>query len=388
MSSSVALAESSLRVEPVRTGRQLDAFLKLPWRIYRGDPNWVPPLLAQQREMFDRRKYPFHRHAEVECFLALRGREVVGRIAAILNHQHNRAHGESAGFFGFFESVDDPEVAGALLATSGAWLRERGATVLRGPASFSSNEEWGLLIEGFDGPPVIMMTYNPPYYQRLLEDYGLLKARDLLAYWTDRTRTNLGQRAEFLPIVERIKKKGSLRVRPARLDHFDDDLAILKEIYNRAWQLNWGFVPMTDEEIAYTARQLKPLVVPELCLFAFAGDEPVGVAIAIPDYNRALIHANGRLFPFGIFKILWHTKVRKIRHFRLLILGVVPGYHRRGVDAVLMAELGQNLLRLGYEAGEFSWVLEDNQVLNNTFLAWGLEPYRRYRVYEAPLVSP
>jgi GNAT superfamily N-acetyltransferase len=380
-----SVAAPSLSVETVRTRRQLNEFLRFPWTIYRGDPNWVAPLLAQQRALLDRRKHPFHEHAEVEYFLARRGGKVVGRIAAIVNQQHIRFHGEQAGFFGFFEAIDDQAVAQQLLAASGAWLRARGMTVQRGPANFSSNEEFGLLVDGFDGPPVIMMTYNPPYYERLLEGCGLVKAKDLLAYWTDRDPDRLEQFAKLTRVVERISKRVDLTLRPVNLKRFDEELLILKRIYNRAWQLNWGFVPFTDAEIEYAGHQLKSIIDPDLCTFAFVGDEPVGVVISVPDYNVALKRVSGRLLPLGFLKIVWYTRVRKIRRVRLMLLGVVQDYQKRGIDAALVASNIRTALTKGYHDAEFGWVLEDNKVLLNALDSWGLKPYRRYRVYEVSL---
>jgi GNAT superfamily N-acetyltransferase len=378
-------AAPSVSVETVRTRRELNEFLKLPWAIYRGDPHWVAPLLSQQRELLDRRKHPFHQHAEVEYFLARRGGKAVGRIAAIVNHQHIQFHGEQAGFFGFFESIDDQEVARQLFQASGAWLRARGMTVQRGPASFSSNEEFGLLVEGFDGPPVILMTYNPPYYQRLIESSGLVKAKDLLAYWTSRETDRMEQFARLTRVVEKISKRVDLTLRPANMKRFDEEIQVLKTIYNRAWQLNWGFVPFTDAEIEYAGRQLKSIIDPDLCTFAFVGDEPVGAAISVPDLNVALRHVKGRLLPFGFAKLVWYTRVRKIRRARLMLLGVVQHYQRRGIDAALVAANIRVALSKGYQDAEFGWVLEDNKILLNALEYWGLTPYRRYRVYEGQL---
>jgi GNAT superfamily N-acetyltransferase len=380
-----SLATQPISVETVRTRRQLNEFLKLPWAIYRGDPNWVAPLLSQQRDLLDRRKHPFHQHAEVEYFLARRGGKVVGRVAAIVNQQHIRFHSEQAGFFGFFEAIDDQAVARELLAASGAWLRERGMTVQRGPANFSSNEEFGLLVDGFDGPPVIMMTYNPPYYQGLLEGCGLVKAKDLLAYWSERDPNKLEQLPRLTRVAERVHERMGLTLRPVNLKRLDEELQILKKVYNRAWQLNWGFVPFTDAEIEYTVRQLKSIIDPDLCTFAFVGDEPVGVAISVPDFNVALKRVKGRLLPLGFLKIVWYTRVRKIRRARLMLLGVVQDYQRRGIDAALVAANISMALSKGYQNAEFGWVLEDNKILLNALDSWGLRPYRRYRVYEGPL---
>jgi GNAT superfamily N-acetyltransferase len=376
-------AAAPVTVHPVASRADLEAFIRLPWRLYAGDPCWVPPLLAEQRALFDRARHPFHRHATVQLFLARCEGQIVGRIAAIDNAQHTRTYGDGVGFFGFFESVHAPPVAQALLAAAANWLAARGLRAMRGPMNFSTNEECGLLVEGFDRPPVFMMTYNPPFYADLVAAAGLRKAKDLLAYLG--RREQLGQRQKFARVVERVRQRHDLRVRHADLRRFAAEVAVLKRVYNVAWRENWGFVPMTDEELDYLARRLRAIVVPELALVAEVGGEPVGVSIALPDYNEVLRHLNGRLWPFGFLKALWYR--RRIKRLRLVTLGVVPGYRKAGVDVVLVWETIERALRLGYEEAEFSWILEDNTVLNNTFVQWGVPPYKRYRIYERALVD-
>lgn len=331
--------------------------------------------------MFDRQRHPFHKHAEVELFLAWREDEPVGRVAAIDNWQHVSYHQEQAGFFGFFESVNDIEVAQALLERAAEWVKARGREVIRGPMSFSTNEEVGLLVEGFGSPPVILYPYNPPYYPALIEACGLEKARDLLAYHIPMDRAEHGRR-HFQETAERLKRRGRIRVRTADIRRFDEEVQLLKTIYNQAWSKNWGFVPMTDEEIDHMARELRPLVQPELVIFAEVAGEPAGVSLSLPDYYIALRHINGRLTPLALAKLLWYTKVRKIRRARLLALGVVHRYQRQGVDALLLYETLQQGLALGYREADVGWVLEDNVVMNNTIRGWGVMPYKRFRVYE------
>jgi GNAT superfamily N-acetyltransferase len=374
-----------IRVTPVRTKRDWKTFSIFPWKVYVGDPNWVPPLIADVIKMFDPAKHPFHEHAEVECFLAWRGGasggagQPVGRIAAFVNRAHNDFHEDKTGFFGFFESLPDPAVPRALLQTAADWLKERGMNRMRGPANFSSNEEWGLLVDGFDRPPVVMMTYNPPAYARYLEDFGLVKTKDLVAYYTeDQTIPPRMQRA-----ADRIQREKSFRVRALDMKHFPQEVERVRQVYNSSLEKNWGFVPMTEGEIAHMAKELKPVVDPQLVLFAEAGDRPVGFTLALPDVNQALKKANGRLFPFGLIRILIESK--KIHTLRVLALGVVPDWRRRGVETLMILELYKNGIARGYGAGEFSWVLEDNRLIRRALEATGARVYKTYRLFDYDL---
>jgi GNAT superfamily N-acetyltransferase len=366
-----------VRVRPVTAGGLRRTFIRLPWRIYRDDPHWVPPLIGQMKETFHPRKNPFYDHAEVQLFLADRGDRPVGRIAAVVNHVHNEFHDEQTGFFGFFECVNDQEVAGKLLDAARDWLRERGMKILRGPANFSSNDEWGLLVQGFDMSPVLMMPYNPPYYPELLECYGLAKVKDLYAY---RMLIEEGLPDRLRRMAAKIEQKEGLTIRPIDMKNFDDELKRIKAIYNNAWSKNWGFVPMTEAEFDHLAKQLKPLVVPELVLFAEVDGQPAGFSLTLPDYNQALIHLNGRLFPFGILKLLWHS--RRIDHPRILVMGVVHEYQRRGIDAVFYIRTWDEGKKRGYTWGEMSWILEDNEMMKRAMEMMGGRIYKTYRIYE------
>ncbi len=368
-----------LVVAPVRGRRDRKEFLHFPWKIYAGDPNWVPPLLHDVKTLLDRSKHPFHRHADVEYFLARRAGEVVGRIAAVVNHAHNEFHGDHLGFFGFFEAVDDVDVARALLDAAGAWLRERGMDAVRGPANFSSNEEMGLLVDGFDGPPVIMMTYNPPYYADLIEAAGYAKAKDLLAYRID----SIGPQPRLVAGVERLAARRGLTVRVADMKRFDEEVAVMEAIYNQAWERNWGFVPMTHEEFTFLAKQLKPVANPDFILIAEAEGEPIAFGIGLPDFNYALHRINGRLLPFGLPKLLWYS--RKIDWVRVITLGIKPGYRRTGVDAMLYLEMFRNAPKHGIRGGECSWILEDNWEMRHALERMGAVVYRTYRMYDKGL---
>jgi len=371
----------SVEIAPVAGRRDLDRFLHLPWRIYRRSHQWVPPLLDHQRHLLDRR-HPFHRHADVELFLARRRGVVVGRIAAIVNHRHVAVHDEPVGFFGFFESAPDGEVTAALLEAAEHWLGVRGMRAMRGPMSFSTNEECGMLVDGFEAAPAFMMPYNPPYYPKLMEQAGLRKAVDLLTYRGGRDSVTPHRRENLERLAERVRRHLAADIRVPDLRRFDDELAQITAVYHRAWSRNWGFVPMTDEEIAELGAQLRPLVDPELIRTASVGGLPVGVGLMLPNYNEPIKHLNGRLWPFGAPYILASRYLRRIRGTRLLMLGVVPEYQRRGLDALLLHELYDAALRRGYDWCEVGWVLEENHVMNNAIRSWGLDLSARYRVYE------
>ena len=375
------------QVTPVRGSRELKEFATFPWKVYRGDRNWVPPLIRDTLAMLDRTKHPFHEHGEVEYFLARRresgpeGRagEVVGRIAAIINRLHNEFHQEKAGFFGFFETMPDPLISASLLQAASDWLGERGMECVRGPASFSSNEEFGLLVDGFDSAPMILMPYNPPYYADHLESAGFAKEKDLLAFYLqDEVAPE-----RVLRLAQRLAERSSVKVRFFEKKRFRQEVELVRDLYNRAWEKNWGFVPMTDAEIDHMAASLKPAIDPRLILFAEIEGKPIGFALALPDLNQAIAKANGRLFPFGMIRILLES--RRVHRVRVLTLGVLPEYRRLGADLLLYAMLYSDGVRRGYHAGEFSWILEDNELMKKPLQALGATVYKTYRVYDRPI---
>ncbi len=371
---------SSVRVVPVESRADLKRFIDLPWSIYRGDPDWVPPLKRDVRAAFDPAKHPFHEHSEVQPYLAERDGRAVGRICAIRNRNHEAMHEEAVGFFGWFECSDDPEVAGALFEAVRAWLRERGLEAMRGPASFSLNETCGVLIDGDPGPPVVLMAYNPPYYPRLMETAGLRKVKDLYAW--------LMKKGEWPPHLFRAEKLVTRRygigIRPLNMSRFAEELGRVQRLYNAAWEKNWGFVPMTEAEMDHMAAELKPILDPELALFAETPEGDVaGFALALPDFNVVLRRMNGNLFPFGIVKALIHR--RKIKCMRVIILGLTEDWRGKGVDVLLYLALFRNGIAAGMTSAEQSWILEDNQKMNQAIERLGGRVYRTYRLYEAPL---
>jgi GNAT superfamily N-acetyltransferase len=369
-----------LNIIPTKKIPDLKEFIKFPWQVYKDDPHWVPPLITERKEFLDREKNPFFKHAEVEFFLAKKNGRTVGRIAGIVNYNHIEFYQEKAGFFGFFECIKDYDVAKALLDTVREWLQAKGMEIMRGPANFSSNEEWGFLLEGFDSPPVIMMSYNPPYYLEFMERYGLVKAKDLYAYFIDES---LPTPERVVKIAENIKRKVGIKIRKVNLKDFGNEVQRIKDIYNSAWSKNWGFVPMTEQEFDRVAKDLKQIVDPHMVFIAEVEGKPAGFSLALPDFNQVLARLNGRLFPFGILKLLWHTIIRnKINGVRIITMGVIPEYQKRGIDTVFYAQTYNVGVKRGYKWAEMSWVLEDNVLMNRTLELLGAKLYKKYRIYE------
>jgi hypothetical protein len=374
------MTRRELYVTEVGNEQDLMAFIRLPWEIYTGDRYWVPPLIKDLLSKFSP-THPFRLHSEMILLLAKRGAQVVGRIAGIIDHHYTKFHQEKVGFFGFFESTADAEVAETLLSKVGTWLKERGMEKMIGPMNPSTNDECGLLVDGFDTSPCLMMPYNPQYYPSLLEGFGLKKVMDLYAYWLEESFF-LGNR--LTRITERlIKREPQLRVRPINLRHLDEELKIVKEIYNRAWSKNWGFVPLTEEEIDDLAKNLKPLIVPDLVLFAYWGEEPIGFSVSLPDYNEVLKHLNGKVGLLGGLKFLYYS--RKIRKIRTMLLGVKHAFQKKGVEGLLYIETFKRGIKKGYFQAECSWILENNVLMQHGIEAMGGKRYKIYRIYEAPL---
>ena len=385
------MTDGNLTIQPVSSHQERLDFIHFQWEVYKDDPLWVPPIISERVEFLDKNHHPFHQHSAVEFFAARRNGKPVGTIAAILNNRHNEFHGEQVGFFGLFEVLEDQEAAEALLETACDWVRERGMTAIRGPANFSTNEEVGLLVDGWDGPPVIMMTYNPGYYVDFIEGAGFHKAMDLLAYTLDLVQ--FGPNGENLPpkllrVTKKIEERGGFTVRKINLRDFDNDVARFKSIYNSAWEKNWGFVPMTDAEIDYTAAGLKQIIDPDIVVFAEKDGEPIGAMLPLPDVSQALIRAYPRPgVPewWTMAKLLWHWKVRRcVDTIRGFAGGVLEQHRGRGVEAVLMVSMAQAALGR-YRRAEISWVLESNMMMRRTAEMLGGEVYRTYRLYEKAL---
>jgi len=370
----------TIEIRPVRDRRDLRRFIRLPWSIYRGNDCWVPPLLSERHRFLDRSRNPFFRHSEAELFLAERDGEVVGRIAASVYRRHLETYHDATGFFGFFESIDDRAVATALLDAAAGWLRGRGLRRMRGPASFTINDECGLLLDAFDQPPIVLMAYNPPYYPALLEGWGLVKAQDLLAYRIT-VPTAVPERLKWA--ADTLERRTGIVLRRVDLGHFEEEVNRLHKVHSAAWADNWGAVPLTREEVGEIARDLRPVVDPDFVWFAEKGGEPIGVCVTIPDLNRALKPLNGRLFPFGALRFLWEK--RRIRVVRVLIMGVLQPYRQQGVDAAMYAKTMETGIRKGYEWGEMSWILESNLPMRRVLERLGAAVYKTYRMYDRDL---
>ena len=372
---------SSISVRTVENKNDLMSFIKFPWKIYNGDPNWVPPLIMDRKKILSREKNPFFQHSEAEYYIAEKNGKPAGRIAAIKNNLHNEHHNDKVGFFGFFESINDQEVADALFNKAKEWLKSKGLNKMRGPANPSSNDEYAMLIEGFDSPPLILMTYNPKYYLDLCDNYGFKKVKDLYAYKLTSEKTLASEKVKR--VAEIAKKRYGLNITQLNMKDFNNEVEKVKFVYNKAWAPNWGFVPMTDEELNAMAKDLKPLVEPSLVLFGEINKNLVGFALVMPDYNEIFKSMNGKLFPFGIIKLL--TQKKKIKKSRIITLGIIPEYQKKGLDAAFYWEIVNRAYNLGIYFGEASWVLEDNDMMNRGLEALNAEVYKKYRIYETDI---
>jgi hypothetical protein len=365
-------------LSPTRRNRK--RFIDLEWEVYRGDPAWVPPLKMDMHAQLNPDKNPYHEHAETQLFLAERDGKPVGRIAAHVNHNHEAHWHDGVGFFGFFECFDDQEAANALFDAARTFLREHGRSAIRGPFSWSANDPIGIQIDQNHRSPTLMMPYNPAYYAGLVEGAGLEKAKDLYAYWIhdpgyvpDRLRRG----------VEISKKRNKIEVRPFNPKDFWNEAERIKYIYRDAWEDNWSSVPITDKEFEHLARDLKQGLDPRIVYFAYVNDELAGFSLSLPDANQAIKHANGRLLPFGLLKILWH--MRHVQHVRVLLLGVLGKFRNHAVDVALYHETFDVGRQLGYTSAEMSWILEDNYAMINPLEKFGAQRDKTYRVYEQPL---
>lgn len=375
-----------LRVVPVDGRRGIARFVDVPWHIYDPElhPQWVPPLRAQVTELLDVEKSPFYRNADRALFVALDGRRVLGRIAAIENRAHNDFHADRVGFFGFYESVDDPEVAGALLDRASAWLGSRGLEAMRGPMSPSTNYDCGMLVRGYRWQPSFLTTWNPRYYPALMDLTGMRVVKDLVSYFipADDERAPLPVRVKRQ--AERAREQGTINFRDLDLKHFDEEVERVWQVYSGSWDRNWGFVPVTREEFDFMAKDLRHLVVKEFVFLAEAAGRTVGVLLVVPDYNFVLKRiGNGRLFPIGIFKLLLGK--RRLKVGRVMLAGILPEYRGSTVLALFFDELKRRAKAYDAVGTDASWVLEDNMQMRGPIEAVGGKVTRRWRIYERPV---
>ncbi len=367
-------------IVPVNSPKELKAFVDFPHALFELDKQYVPELFIAQKDLLSPGKHPFHDHSKIQLFLAYEGKKVVGRIAAIHNTNHNTFNKTNEGFFGFFDVIKDYEVAKLLLDAAHDWLKEKGFDRILGPVNFSTNETCGLLIEGFDSPPVMMMTYNPPYYAEFLEKYGYIKHVDLWAYLIE-SHDFKDKSVRLLQAFEERLKSKNITIRKVDLRQFEKEVRSIEEIYNSAWDKNLGFVPMTDDEFKYMAKDMKMILDPDFCLIAEHEGKAIGFALCIPDLNEILIKIKrGRLLPFGIFRLLFERK--KIKRLRIIALGVVEGYRKLGIEACFYGKIINSGLQKGFTSAEASWVLENNDMMNQAVKNINGKLYKKYRIYE------
>ena len=357
-------------------------FQRLPWQIYAGDPNWVPPILSQERLLLGWGRHPFFENAEMVTLLAEQRGQIVGRMAVFINSIHNQKYREKLGFFGFFEAVNDVAVARKLFDAGSAWLLSRGMTTWRGPVNPSLNYTCGLLIDGFTTPPVFLMTYNPPYYATLLEACGFTKAQDLYAYEMDVAL--LGKIVEhYKPAVMSALDHDRQTERRCDPKHYAEEIKIYLDIYNRSLEGTWGFTPLQAGEAKQIATELQHIIAPEFAAFAMYEGKAVGAVLALLDYNQIIRKLNGRILPFGIFRWLWGRK--RISVARAMALTMIPGFQQSGFSIVLLDRLVEAAKPWGLKNWEFSWVLESNKSSRGSLERAGTKHSKTYRIYDRAL---
>lgn len=371
----------SLTLRPTRSRRDRARFLDFFYRHYAGDPPFVPTLRLDTKKTLDPEKNPFFEHGQVELFLAERDGEVVGRIAAIVNGMHLKKYADRTGFFGFFEAIDDDAVARALLDAAAGWLRAKGLAAMRGPTNPSMNDVAGLLVDGFDRAPSILMPYNKPYYERMLVDYGFERAMTMYAYYVHKKYLDQAKLERGAEMVRR--RNPGLRLRPLDVGRFMDEARLVMEIYNEAWSENWGHVPMTDREFEHLAKDLKQVIEPGLVQIVEVDGQPVAFSVTIPNLNQALRHVkDGRLFPLGLPKLLAYAKMGAVYETRTALLGVRKAYQGRGFDALMVLATIENGKAAGYDACEMSWVLDSNHRLIHAMEAMNAVVDKTYGMFE------
>jgi len=369
----------SLTIDTVLSRRDRAEFIKLPYRLHSDHSAWVPPLISEVKDVLDTKKHPFYEHASIEMFLARMDGRVVGRIASIIDRNFIDIQGEPIGLFGFFDSINEQEVADLLFDAARQYLKKNNMRTMLGPANPSMNDELGVLIDAFDLPPAVKMVWNPSYYPSLFDRAGFNKAMDLYA-WT-MSEPDVSEKLKRLGL--QILKRTRVTFRNPDMKNFDREIKLFREVYNSAWSENWGFVPWTEAEFKHVAKSLKKVIDPDIVLIAEVDGKPVAFSLALPDINLALRHIDGRLFPFGLPVLLWYA--RKIDRVRIAILGVIKEYRGRGIDIALYYETFRIGTGKGYHSCEMSWILEDNEPMNRAAEMMGAHRYKTYRLYERPL---
>ena len=370
----------AVEIKEAVSKKQILQFIDFAHELYKGDKHYVPELFLAQKEMFDRKKYPFFEYGDVKCFLAYQNGSIVGRIAAIKNHRYNEYHNSNIGFFGFFEFIESKEVANALLQAAKDWLSSENFDYLMGPTNFTTNETAGFLVDGFHEPPKIMMTYNFPYYDGILKSLGLSKEMDLFAYMIHSFEASDKSIKLSQMLEERLKRTG-ITIRNISLKKFSEEVAKIKKVYNAAWENNWGFVPFTESEFKHLADGLKMLADEDFAYIAEHDGEAVGFSISLPNINEITINfKKGRLFPFNIFKLLLNKK--KVKSVRILATGIMEDYRKKGIEAIFFAKNILEARKRNLVGGEASWILESNQEMVASAEKLNGIKYKTYRIYK------
>jgi GNAT superfamily N-acetyltransferase len=377
-------------VRKVDNPADFKAFFEFPWTLYKGDPHWTPPLLSMRRDLLDQKKNPSWEYLEGDYFAAWRGEKIVGTIAAYINHRHNEFHQENIGWFGAFEVYDDQEAAAALLNTAADWVKAKGCEMIRGPQTFTVHEDVGLLVDGFTRP-VLLMPYNPPYYQRLIENTGFSKHVDSFSFYFDEGMVAEKAALDRLRrVTEAVMRRQKVTIRQVDSKNLQKEFELFKDLYNQAWEKNYGFVPMTPKELDALVESLGQFFEPRLAFFGYVEDQPAGFLMVIPDFNQVLLKAYakpGTPEIFTLLKAVWHWKIRPcIDWVRVPLMGVKEEYRSRGVDVAMYFHGLDALLKLGYKYGDTGWILETNQAMVSIANNFGERIYKTHRLYQKSLV--
>jgi GNAT superfamily N-acetyltransferase len=376
---------TGIEIRPVTSKKELKKFILFPYSLYKKtlkNPYWAAPLRIDENLLFNRKKHPFYKHAEVQEFIACKNGSIVGRIAGIIDFLHHQYREKDVAYFGFFETVNSKDVAFALFDAALSWAKGKGMKKIIGPINLSTNHILGTLVNDFKGVPQIQVPYNPEYYPELIDAYGFSKEKDHLAFYAHKDKNLLPEKMQR--VVNLVRKNKRITLRTVNMKDYWNDVGSAKDLYNNAFGGNSDFVPWTDDEFKHMAKDLKLAIIPQFTFLAFVDGKPAGISIALHNFNDILVKMNGRLLPFGIFKLIFGKN--KLKNFRLAIMGVLPEYRSMGIDALIVLETCERAIAIGYESAELSLILEDNHMLVNMLTKWGIPVYRTYRVYTKTLV--
>lgn len=382
------MSSHSIEIKPVLSKKDRKTFVTLLWDIFKDDPNWVPPLIMERMDIIDEKKNPYFLHADVRLWIAYKNGMPVGRISAQIDELVEPQHGVKTGHYGFFDCIDDQDVANALFDTACSWLKENGMIEVIGPFSLSINEETGMLVEGFDTPPRLLMGHARPYYEKLVHNYGLSSVKDTWAYTLDISEPILPPTIQKL--VDRAVDKGQVKFRPINMDKYEEELKIILDIFNDAWIENWKYIPFTEAELDHAVKELKMIIREDFTYIAEIDGVPQAMMVTLPNINEIIRDLNGKLFPFGVFKLLWRLKIKpSFKTVRVPLMGVRTEYQNSRLSGIMSFGLfeacRQSAIKIGCEQAELSWVLEENTRLSKLLESIGCVKYKTYRLYQKDL---